>query len=242
VQIFNVSINPLAVLAAVLVGVALVGGGAAAGTSESFEVIEAYVGGGQPGQQLPLIIVLHSEDSDQGEALALLEGLQKPARVLVPLGRVPTPGGRHSYYGLELSGEAYFKAQRDEALRLANWLPGVVGGAVPPRCIVIGLGASGPLACALAMGLPLLVRQAYGTGGVVPSAWVPLSPGQLGNLQRPVIRKMSFGAAVPIENVTQKLAQSRGFNFDTITFFSPPSQAAVTKWLLPQVSELLDTP
>lgn len=252
-----------------LLGAAVLGGGAwllgrhTSSTSQkkkpptpsaTYQVIDAYFGGAKPGDPgLPTIVVLHGEGSTPTMAFKTLEGKemfangwQSPVRILCPTGRfgVEVPGPARFYVEQGLATPAsYQAAQRQEGERLATWLATAVAAytSAPPRVIVVGLGANGPLAVEMAFQRPDLIRQAYGTGGSVPSYWV-LDAAQLGDTPSPLIRKLSYGDGVGPDDATQKAAKERGYDFETMDLPAPPSEATVQKWLLPQIDDQLLVP
>ncbi len=206
------------------------------------DIVEDYVGSGEPGQPLPLIILLHAEGSTAEQAMAVLAPLEQPARVLAPLGRYQLDGKRY-FINPNLVGDAYREALKAELDRLVGVVEGIVdaAGAVPTRAVVVGLGAAGGLAIGIGLRAPLSVRQAWGTGGAVPLAWIPLTYTKLLNLQRPQLRKLSFGEGVAVDDASSQLARDRGFDFSTMTVNGPPSIELVQKWMLGDLAELLNT-
>lgn len=207
--------------------------------------VEAYIGGAEPGQELPLIFLLHAEGSTPEAAIDLLSPVVYPARVVAPAGRFSKAGGRF-FVNPELAGPSYWIALRKELTRLGGVLEETITSSTPlpspPRAMVIGLGAAGSLAIGLGLQMPLRVRYAWGVGGAVPSSWVLLSMPKLNNLQRPVLRKITFGEAVTVDNDTAALAKSRGNDLELMQLPGPPSTDVVRKWLLGDLQEFLLTP
>jgi hypothetical protein len=89
---------------------------------------------------------------------------------------------------------------------------------------------------------PLAVRQAWGTGGAVPTPWVPLTYTKLANLQRPQLRKLTFGTSVEVDEASAKLAQSRGFDLELMQVDAAPDVEMTRKWLLADLELLVNTP
>jgi len=250
-----------------LLGVAVLGGAAwainrsntaATGNSKTppasaYNVIDAYFGGAKPGDTgIPIIVVLHGEGSTPTAAFKTLEGKDmyangwpSPVRILCPMGRYGDQVAR--YYvdpTLKTKGE-YQSAQRQEADKVAEWLAGVAEfdayKPVPPKFIVVGLGANGAMPVLIALHRPELVRQAYGTGGAVPSYWVAGAV-PLDGKPSPLIRKLSYGDGIGPDDAAQKAAKELGYDFETMDLPEPPSEATVQKWLLPQIDDQLKLP
>jgi len=215
-----------------------------------FTVVDAYFGGAKPGDTgLPTIVLLPGEGSNPTAAFKTLEGADqyvngwtKPVRILVPVGRYSDGNAR--YYVAPVPGQSradYLNAQRQAADEVAAWLAQAVANytSAPPKVIVVGLGANGAMAVRIALVRPDLVRQAYGTGGAVPSTWAEVPPLQGPG---PAIRKISYGDGIATDAAAQAVAKDRGYDFETMTLPEPPSEATVQKWLLPQLDDGLLVP
>jgi hypothetical protein len=212
---------------------------------------DGYVGGGEPGQALPLIILLHAEGSSPEAARAVLAPLQQPARVITIPGAHRNGNDQFFYIDPQLipnsddevMAKKYAAAQVDEITRLVGIVETIVkgAGAVPMRAVLVGLGASGALAAAVAMRTGYTVRQAWGTGGTVQAGWVPDKAPQLNNMQRPQMRKLSYEEP-GYEASVVALAQKRGFDFQIFPLLGPPDLEAVQVWMLADLAVLLGTP
>lgn len=212
----------------------------------TYTMISKFVGGATStdNPRPPLVVLLHGQASNPLEALSQF-ALERPAQVVVPLGQYRHgDDGRFSYVDPNLAGDARDKALRDEVGRLAKAIDAFAADAapVPRRAIVVGLDASGPLAAALALTDPLNVRYAWATGGVFPPAWVPAKMPLLNNLQKPVVYKLSYGDAVPVDEAAAKLANSLGMPFNVTVVNGVPTTQAWLDWMLPELEPLLLTP
>lgn len=217
-----------------------------------YTAIDAYFGGAKPDQAgLPTIVLLHGEGSTPTEALKTLEGKDMfangwpgPVRVVVPMGRYGDQKSRYYVDPAKTKTRADFQsAQRQEADVIADWMAGSLNvyKSVPQKAIIVGLGANGATAVQVALRRPELVRQAYGTGGAVPSYWVA-GAASLNGQKGPAIRKISYGDGISADDAAQKAAKDRGWDFETLDLPEPPSESTVQKWLLPQIDEQLLTP
>jgi hypothetical protein len=208
-------------------------------------LVEAFIGGAEDGQDLPLIFVLHAEGSTPEAAIAVLSPISYPARVLAPTGRYSKDGGRY-FVNPTFSGTSYWIALRKELTRLGAELEDAITTSTPlpkpPRAIVVGLGAAGSLAIGLGLQMPNRVRYAWGVGGAVPSSWVLLSMPNLNNQQRPSLRKITFGEAIAVDNETAKIAKARGNDLELMQMNGPPDLETVQKWMLADLQMFLLTP
>lgn len=212
----------------------------------SAALVESFIGGGKPGDDLPVIVLLHAAGSNPTAAIKLLAPITGPARVLAPVGRY-TMGAEFVRFFVDPA--LLIDAQRVAALAEADRLGAIIDAIVaanptpvPSRVILIGLGSSGELATRIGLAHPLQVRQSWATGGAVPPAWVPAGLPQLGNLQRPRNRKLTFGDAIALDNVAVAAATKAGLDLSLMQLKAPPTADQVQKWIFPELNELLTTP
>jgi hypothetical protein len=207
-----------------------------------YDVVSQYRGGAKIGDKVPLVVLLHGQDSTPAEALGQF-GLERPSLVVAPIGRHVSGVGR-AFVDPKLLGDAYDKAMRDEVTTLAAAITHLLNdmASVPPRAIVVGLGASGALAATLGLAAPLQVRYAWGTGGAVRPAWVPLALPQLQNLPRPQVRKLSYGLGAAFDNAAAKLAEERGMDMRVTVMQAQPTTAQWQEWMMPELEPLVETP
>lgn len=205
-------------------------------------ITEAYLGGAKGGPDEPLLFLIHDQASNPSQALKLLENVGSPLRVIAPSGGFEEGQGKRYFVDPKLSGDAYWAAMLAQADVLQDELAAsLMKGPTPKpaRIVVLGLGGNGPLATFLGLTMPMFVRRTFATGGAIPSTWVPE---QLGDL--PVDeyvtqnRKISYGAAVPIDTASAALAKSRKMDLELLVLNQPPSPAQVQKWLLPGLFEI----
>ncbi|GEM_PF-5432080 len=207
----------------------------------------AYVNGAEEGQALPLVVVLHADGSSPSAAIDLIRpplGMTGAARIIAPAGRYGS-GNTRFFVNPNFKGVSYWIALRKELTRLGEQLETFVTEApmpAPPRAMIVGLGSGGALAIGLGLQMPIRVRQAWGVGGAVPSSWVPLAMPALNNMQRPTLRKITYGEAVETDNATAKLAQSRGADFSLMQVAGPPDMDTVRKWIIADLDLFLNTP
>jgi len=199
-----------------------------------------YVGGGEAGESLPLVIVMPADDSTAEEAMKNLK-LDKPARVITIEGRFSALG---KFYWIDPKlkpGPEYGQAVKDELERLVNVVKGLVKEATPARAVLLGYGFAGAMAIGLAFRLPELIRQAWGTGGTVEMSWVPGMAPLLGELKTPMMRKLSWREPGYEEAVAAK-ARSRGFDMEVKALLGQPNDELVSAWLMKDFEGLLGTP
>lgn len=220
------------------------------GVDADYQVVSAWLGGATNADAVPWVLLLHGQASTPEEAIANWP-IQRPLRVLAPRGRYPHDGKRSFVDPAITDPAARDAALRDEALRLAQLvddlsegkqLGDAKQGPKPVRLVVVGLDVQGGLAAALGLADPLHVRSAFGTGGVVPPAWVPLKLPLLNNLQIPIVRKISYGNSVAQDSQAVALALQRGFNFNQTLLDGPPTLAAWRQWLLDEADPMIETP
>lgn len=190
-----------------------------AAASKKYEFVSGYAGGAKEGDDVPVVVLLHGQNSTPQEAIDRVP-ITRPARVLVPRGLVPEANGKFSFFNRNLTGAARDAAIYEASTALGKAVSdvveakdyGVTKPATPKRAVVVGLDVSGPLAIAVALRNPLQVRQAWAEGGSgVPGTWLPASMPPMNNLAKPVIRKISYGPALDIDVGTAKKASDMGW-------------------------------
>lgn len=207
----------------------------------AYTIKTGYVGGGEPGQVLPLIVLMPADGSSAEEALDGLKSFDRPARVITIEGRFQAFG---KFYWIDPaieSGPEYGAAVKAELERLVNVVKAVVKDASPARAVVIGHGFAGSMAVGLGFRLPALVRQAWGTGGTVEMSWVPEAAPALGDLKGPMLRKLSWREPGYEEKVAEKATQ-HGWDMKVTPLVGKPNSQVVFLWLMKDLALLLDAP
>lgn len=205
----------------------------------AYTIKTGYIGGAEPGQALPLIILLPAEGSNAEDALEGVKTLG-PARVVTVEGRY-TAFGKYFWIDPKIPlGTEYNAALASELDRLTNVVKALVQDATPARAVLVGHGIAGGFVVGLGLRMPALVRQAWGTGGTVEMAWVPQVAPQQEN-KGPVLRKLSWREPGYEESVAKK-ARQRGFDMEVTPLDGKPDDALVLLWLSKNVGPMLATP
>lgn len=199
---------------------------------ENAPLVERFIGAAEEGLAQPLIFLLHDEGSTPEEALKSLPEVS--ARVVAPSGRYERDGKRY-FVNPDFSGLSFAIAMRKELTRLQGVLEDVIAKSQPLpkpyRAKVVGLGKNGAMAIGLGLYMPTRVASAWGTSGTVPTNWVPKEPQELLNAERPMLRKISAGAAREVEEATWKMCYERNYDLSLQKQDAEPTPAQVTTFL-----------
>jgi phospholipase/carboxylesterase len=134
-------------------------------------------GGAQEDETLPLLVAIHGMGSRPERFATSLEGLEIPARVILPLAPHPTPGGGGSWFGFRRGdpdrvalGQRLHEAC-DPVLALMDWAEQRYPTRGEP--VITGFSQGGMISFAIAAGWPEHIQAAFPMGGDLPLSLVP---------------------------------------------------------------------
>jgi len=142
------------------------------------DVLERVTGSAKATDTLPMVVVIHGRGDRPESFVGLLEGLDRPARIIAPRGPTPWNQG-YSWFALRdsLSDEEVARGIVQAADAIATTLRRLLlERPTQGKPIITGFSQGGALSFALAIRHPDLVAGAFPLGGWVPPSLLP-APG-----------------------------------------------------------------
>lgn len=146
------------------------------GSLAGFRYLVFETGGVKPDDELPMIVGLHYSSAKPETMLEYFDGIDFPARIVLPQGEYPRRGG-YSWFAsdyADLSAAEQKKATFGVEEKLSAFV-GSTAAKYPTRGkpVAMGISYGGDLALLLAIRHPDGIGAAFPVAARFPSAWMP---------------------------------------------------------------------